>query len=51
MTFEEQQAPASPLLPDWPSVPEKLGKVTLFTVVCDLADWILVLAPIIFIGS
>jgi hypothetical protein len=39
------------LFPQWPSTPERLGEVTTSSVIGYVADAILVLAPVLFIGK
>jgi hypothetical protein len=41
----------APQLQVWPTKEEELGKITLLTVLSNLADLILVLTPSIFIGK
>jgi hypothetical protein len=35
----------------WPEEPEELGKWSAFKLLSDIADWVLVLTPAIFIGK
>jgi hypothetical protein len=35
---------------DRPSKPEDLGKTSVFTSICNVVEWILVLVPALFIG-
>jgi hypothetical protein len=34
----------------WPTEPEELGRITVLTTVSHFAEWVLALAPMVFIG-